>query len=127
MKAQSLDKPTAPYELTFLKNDKVDVELFTNIKEVEKVTIETEKDVKEKSFEYDYYRFEVQNRPNLIDSLNSNFDGWIEYAKEKELSKDEVKLENLKQEIIELTMKNEALKASGLFSNEELQKKYRLK
>lgn len=82
MKAESMHKPVANYEITFVDKDYVEVEFFYNIQE---------KQIKEEnsenvviSYVYDYHRIKIKNRNNLIDQLNKNYDQWLKFAEEKE-------------------------------------------
>jgi hypothetical protein len=73
--------PIAPYELTLKPDNKVDIEFFENVMEVP-LTDEGET----MKYEYDYYRLDgIKGRPNLMESLQSNYESWIQKAREKEL------------------------------------------
>lgn len=86
MKAESTVMPIAPYELTLKPDNKVNIEFFENVIEIEPA--EEDEAVK---YAYDYYRLDdIKGRPNLIESLESNYDNWVKKAKLKELVDSEV-------------------------------------
>lgn len=124
MRVESIDKPVANYELEYLKNGKVSISFFENIEEKTRIDFFDKEEKGTKYYEYDLYYLNVPNKENLIQNLNNEekYKIYLAAAKEKEFSEDEAKLEKIKQEIIELSIKIEILKTSGLFSNEELQK-----
>lgn len=78
MKAESLQKPVANYELTFIDTDNVEIEFFDNIKTTTKQDEHSKEPVT--VYEYDYYRIKVRNRNGLIDQLNKNYSEWLKYA-----------------------------------------------
>lgn len=82
MKAESLQKPVANYEITFIDKDYVEVEFFSNIQE--KKIKENNSENMIVSYVYDYHRIKIRNRSNLIDQLNKNYDQWLKFAEEKE-------------------------------------------
>lgn len=80
MRAESLQKPVANYEITFIDRDYVEVEFFNNIVEKQK----QDEDNTVTVYEFDHYRIKIRNRSNLIDQLNQNYEQWLKLAEEKE-------------------------------------------
>ena len=78
MKAESMHKPVANYEITFVDKDYVEIEFFTNIKEKQKK--EENSDDPITFYEYDHFLVKVRNRSNLIEQLNNNYEAWLQYA-----------------------------------------------
>lgn len=76
MRAESLQKPVANYEITFIDRDYVEVEFFNNIVEKQK----QDEDNTVTVYEFDHYRIKIRNRSNLIDQLNQNYEQWLQYA-----------------------------------------------
>jgi len=128
MKTNSVDKPVSQFEVEFI-GSRVLIKFFENIEEKIRTDFFDKEEKETKYYEYDLYYLETENTENLIWNLNDGekYKKYLAAAKEKEFSEDETKLEKIKQEIIELSTKIEALKINGLFSNEELQKKLNMK
>lgn len=119
MKAESMDKPVASFEVTFLKDDNIFIEFFRDIVSKER----EENDEKLEYFEYDYYTLKIKNREGIIEELKNNEDKWLQIAKNKEISSKETKLDVLKQNIIDFSLEKQILESTGYFSSSSVENK----
>lgn len=79
MKAESMQSPVNKYKITVIDKYNAEVEFFDNIQEKQKKQDNSEDLVT--VYEYNYYRINIRNRPNLSEQLNNNYDEWLQYAK----------------------------------------------
>jgi len=97
------------YEIDII-DDLAVVSLFYNVIEVEKEDIGI-------VYEYDYYKIIVPNRDGLEDSINADFEAWVNYAKELEnqpkSETDKEKLIRVDKEVVEVKEVIEAIFGSG--------------
>ena len=124
MKAESLNKPVSSFEVTFLKNDYIFIEFFENIEKKEREEIENINEKKD-YYKYDYYQLKIKNRENILNDLKEKEANWLQIAKEKEISEKEIKLKELKQNIIDLSLEKEMLESTGYFSSSTIEAKLR--
>ena len=74
MRTESNIKPTK-FIIEHIKNEKVIVSFFDNIQEQEDM------------FYYDMYKMILNNRPNLAEDIENNYDTWLQFAKDLEYEK----------------------------------------
>lgn len=79
MKTESYSKPNK-FKIEFLKNGRVSVLFFDNIT---KMTENFENEEIEK-YNYDMYRITLNNRTNLQEDIQNNYDTWLQFAKDCE-------------------------------------------
>lgn len=82
MKTESYSKPNK-FKIEFLKNGRVSVLFFDNIS---KVTENFENEEIEK-YKYEMYRITLNNRTNLAEDIENNYDTWLQFAKDCEYEK----------------------------------------
>lgn len=74
MKTESNSKPNK-LEIEDFRSGKVTVYFFDNIQEQEDM------------YFYDMYRITLNNRPNLAEDIENNYDTWLQFAKDTEHEK----------------------------------------
>lgn len=74
MKAESTIKPNKV--VVDKIGDKAIINLFDNI-------LNTVNSDGNEVYEYDHYTMEIPHRPNLFEIVSSDFDGWVQEAKQK--------------------------------------------
>lgn len=79
MKAESLQKPVANYEITFIDKEYVEVDFFSNIEKKQRKENE-DSDKMIDYYEYDNYKIKVRNRFNLESQIDTHYDEWLKYA-----------------------------------------------
>ena len=79
MKVESLQKPVANYEITFIDKEYVEVDFFTNIEKKQRKENE-DSDKMIDYYEYDNYKIKVRNRFNLESQIDTHYDEWLKYA-----------------------------------------------
>lgn len=77
MKTQSNTQPSAAFEIEMRADGQCDILFFENVKEIEKEN--------QQNYEYDFYRLPAIYRETLVDSVESNYEAWLEAAKRHEL------------------------------------------
>lgn len=77
MITQSNTQPTSAFIIEKIDDNQCDILFFENVKEIE---------VEERlNYEYDLYRLPALYRDNLAQSVESNYDAWLEAAKRHEI------------------------------------------
>lgn len=66
-----------------LENGKLSVYFFDNIVEQEVVRMNEQQTI----YVYDMYKITIENRPNLEQDIQNNFDVWLQFAKDCEYEK----------------------------------------
>ena len=82
MKTESYTKPNK-FEIELLKNGKITVIFFDNITEITEI-FEDEETTK---YEYDMYKITLNNRINLAEDIENNYNMWLQFAKDCEYEK----------------------------------------
>lgn len=77
MKTQSNTQPSAAFEIEMRADGQCDILFFENVKEIEKED--------QQNYEYDFYRLPAIYRETLVESVESNYEVWLEAAKQHEL------------------------------------------
>lgn len=77
MITQSNTQPTSAFIIEKINDDQCDILFFENVKEIE---------IEERlNYEYDLHRLPAIYRDNLAQSVESNYNAWIEAAKRREI------------------------------------------
>lgn len=98
MITQSNTQPTSAFIIEKIDDNQCDILFFENVKEIE---------VEERlNYEYDLYRLPALYRDNLAQSVESNYDAWLEAAKRHEIEyveplSIEQKVHNVENELAE--------------------------
>ena len=79
MQVESSTKPKLKFEIESHINGKVDVVFFCNIQKVE-----DEETIK---YKYDTFRICIENRDDIQEEIEHNYDRWLEFAKKCEYEK----------------------------------------
>ena len=95
MKTQSDIKPENEFEIKEHANNKCDVLFFTNIEEI----VEDDETI----YKYDLYRLPMRMRNNLKESIESNYDKWLEFAKTQEENKLTTKIREKRDKLLSNT------------------------
>ena len=90
MKTQSEVKPNK-FIIENYRNGKVTISFFDNITE------------KEKLFYYDMYRITLNNRTNLEQDIEDNYDTWLQFAKDCEYEKLETEIRAKRDKLLTQT------------------------
>lgn len=98
MITQSNTQPTSAFIIEKINDNQCDILFFENVKEIE---------IEERlNYEYDFYRLPALYRDNLAQSVESNYDAWLEAAKRHEIEfveplSIEQKVHNVENEVAE--------------------------
>lgn len=87
MKTESNSKPNK-FEIEDFRNEKVIVSFFDNIQKQEDM------------YFYDMYRITLNNRPNLAEDIEINYDMWLQFAKESEHEKLATKIRTKRDKLL---------------------------
>lgn len=98
MRVESNMKPNK-LKIESLENGKITVYFFDNIVE-QKVTRMNEK---ETIYVYDMYQITIENRPNLEEDIQNNFDIWLQFAKDCEYEKLAAEIRNKRDNLLTQT------------------------
>ena len=82
MKVFSSVKPNK-FKIESLENGKVAVSFFDNIVEQEVMRMNEKQTI----YVYDMYKIIIENRPNLEQDIQNNYDIWLQFAKDSEYKK----------------------------------------
>lgn len=82
MQVESRVKPSK-LKIESLTNGKVSVYFFDNIVEQEVMRMNEQQTI----YVYDMYKITIENRPNLEEDIEDNFDMWLQFAKDCEYEK----------------------------------------
>lgn len=94
MKAESNIMPKNKFEIENIVDGNCDIVFFDNIEEVEPT------EGQEKRYIYDTYRLQTIFRDNLVDDLESNYQIWLDEARNKENAEiARIEIEKLQQEL----------------------------
>lgn len=76
MLTQSNTQPTTAFEIEMRTDGQCDILFYENVKEIEKE--------EQLNYEYDFYRLPAVYRKTLTESVEENYDAWLEMAKRHE-------------------------------------------
>lgn len=82
MQVESSVKPNE-LEIEYLENGKITVSFFGNIVEQEVIRMNEKQTI----YVYDMYKIIIENRPNLEQDIQNNYDIWLQFAKDCEYEK----------------------------------------
>ena len=82
MQVESSVKPNE-LEIEYLENGKITVSFFGNIVEQEVIRMNEKQTI----YVYDMYKIIIENRPNLEQDIQNNYDIWLQFAKDYEYEK----------------------------------------
>lgn len=91
MKVYSSIKPNK-FKIEGLENGKVAVSFFDNIVEEEKEEATV--------YKYNTYRIATENRPNLEEDIEVNYDVWLQFAKDNEYKKLAEEIRNKRDKLL---------------------------
>ena len=91
MRTQSNVAPTQAFEIEQLNEVQCNILFYENVKEIEKD--------EQLNYEYDFYRLPVIYRETLTESIESNYEEWLNAAKRHEDEKAPLSIE---EEVVEL-------------------------
>lgn len=84
MKVKNSIKPISKFNIENIKNGKCDLVFYADIKEVETLD---ENNEKQKGYEYEIYRITVDYRAEIKEIINNEYQKWLDYAKKVEYDK----------------------------------------
>lgn len=82
MQVESMVRPNR-LKIENLDNGKLSVYFFDNIVEQEVMRMNEQQTI----YVYDMYKVTIENRPNLEEDIEDNFDMWLQFAKDCEYEK----------------------------------------
>lgn len=98
MQVESREKPNKS-KIEISENRKITVYFFDNIVEQE-VTRMNEQQI---IYVYDMYQITIENRPNLEEDIQNNFDIWLQFAKDCEYEKLAAEIRNKRDNLLTQT------------------------
>lgn len=98
MQVESREKPNKS-KIEISENRKMTVYFFDNIVEQE-VTRMNEQQI---IYVYDMYQITIENRPNLEEDIQNNFDIWLQFAKDCEYEKLAAEIRNKRDNLLTQT------------------------
>lgn len=111
MQVESSTKPNK-FEIEDLGNGKSAVSFFDSIAKQE-VKESDDKETTTK-YTYDLYRIEINNRSNLSEEIENNFDSWLAFAKDCEYEKLATEVRQKRNELLKETDSEMCLDRMGL-------------
>jgi hypothetical protein len=112
LQVESSTKPKLKFEIESHINGKVDVVFFCNIQKVE-----DEETIK---YKYDTFRICIENRDDIQEGIEHNYDRWLEFAKKCEYEKLAAKIRERRNELLKETDKEMCLDRLNITIPEEL-------
>ena len=109
MKTQSEVKPNK-FIIENYRNGKVTISFFDNITE------------KEKLFYYDMYRITLNNRTNLEQDIEDNYDEWLQFAKDCEYEKLATEMKAMREDAVDMNDRLKQLEQKPVKEYEETKK-----
>lgn len=110
MITQSNTQPTSAFIIEKINDDQCDILFFKNVKEIE---------IEERlNYEYDLYRLPTIYRDNLAQSVESNYNAWLEAAKRHEI--EFVEPLSIEQKVFEIGNELEGVKSQSVNGDLEL-------
>lgn len=92
MKVGSNVRPSKQFDIEKRENGKVAVIFFTNIEECEKD--------EQKYYNYDMYVIEMSYAENLEERIKKNFDLWLDFARNEEITNKEKEARTIRDELL---------------------------
>lgn len=113
MKSVSYKKPEKMFNIEKRINGLCNIMLIDNIKENTVIDHKTNEEIIQ--YEYDFYNETIQYRNNLEESINKNFNAWVQWAKNKQIERESKKtnyeiiqdLKNNQLDVIEVNIDQE--------------------
>lgn len=87
------------FKIESLENGKLSVYFFDNIVEQEVVRMNEQQII----YVYDMYQITIENRPNLEEDIQNNFDIWLQFAKDCEYEKLAAEIRNKRDNLLTQT------------------------
>ena len=98
MRVESNMKPNK-LKIESLENGKITVYFFDNIVEQEVTRINEQQTI----YVYDMYKIIIENRPNLEEDIEANYDIWLQFAKDYEYEKLAAEVRNKRDKLLNET------------------------
>ncbi len=98
MQVESSVKPNE-LEIEYLENGKITVSFFGNIVEQEVIRMNEKQTI----YVYDMYKIIIENRPNLEQDIQNNYDIWLQFAKDCEYEKLAAEVRNKRDKLLNET------------------------
>lgn len=109
------------------KNGKVAVYFFTNIQESIKRKNDTEemRQEEQKMYSYEMYVLEIQKQGNLKERIESNYDTWLDFARQKEYDLKAAEVRQKRDKLLNETDWTQAIDTALTEAEKEKYRKYR--